>query len=144
MAIHVLTIEKDWNPVTWEDAQTTTEQITAYRASKTFAEKAAWKFVNDKKPEFDLITFQPPMVFGPLKHHVPPLDSLNESNALICGIVSAGKNADVPPTGMWEWVDVRNVATAHVAALEQGVKGNQRFLLGGGEFTWQKVQILAK
>lgn len=78
------------------------------------------------------------MVFGPMEHDVT-LESLNESNAQIWRIISGGKDATVPPTGVWRWVDVRDVATAHVAAIEPGVKGNQRFLVSGGEFTWQKV-----
>jgi len=50
----------------------------------------------------------------------------------------------VPPTLMWQWVDVRDVAEAHVNALDPAVKGNQRFLLGAGEFTWQKIVDIAK
>ena len=78
------------------------------------------------------------MVFGPCEHDVS-LDSLNESNSQIWRIVSGGKDAKVPPTVMWQWADVRDVAAAHVAAIGDGVEGNQRFLLSGGEFTWQMV-----
>ena len=28
------------------------------------AERAAWKFVEDNKPEWDLVTINPPLVFG--------------------------------------------------------------------------------
>jgi len=79
------------------------------------------------------------MVFGPCEHDVK-LDSLNESNAQIWRIVSSGRDGTVPPTGMWGWVDVRDVAAAHVAAIDDKVKGNRRFLVSGGEFSWQKVQ----
>jgi len=78
------------------------------------------------------------MVFGPCEHDVT-LDSLNESNSQIWRIISGGKDKEVPPTGVFRWVDVRDVATAHVAALEEKVKGNQRFLVSGGEFSWQRV-----
>lgn len=139
MLFSFLTIENDWNPVTWEDAQKAKRHSTAYRISKKLAEEAAWKFVGEQKPEFDIMTILPALVFGPCEHDMSSLKFLNESNAQIWQIVSEVKNADVPPTKMWEWVDVRNVAVAHVAALQEGVKGNQRFLLGGGEFTWQKV-----
>jgi len=81
------------------------------------------------------------MVFGPCEHDVK-LDSLNESNAQIWRIVSSGREGTVPPTGMWRWVDVRDVAAAHVAVIDDKVKGNQRFLVSGGEFSWQKVQYL--
>lgn len=56
--------EDDWSNVTLEEAQK--DAITAYRASKTFAEKAAWEFVQNEKPNFSLATINPPMVFGPI------------------------------------------------------------------------------
>lgn len=40
--------------------------MSGYRASKTFAEKAAWDFVEKEKPNFALATINPPMVFGPI------------------------------------------------------------------------------
>jgi nucleoside-diphosphate-sugar epimerase len=42
--------EKDWSPVTLDDALL--NPSNGYRASKTFAEKAAWKFVEEEKPNF--------------------------------------------------------------------------------------------
>ena len=118
----------------------TTLPITAYRASKKFPEQAVWDFIQEQEPQFDVITIQPPMVFGPCEHDVT-LATLNESNAQIWKVISGGKNGVVPATGMWQWVDVRNVAEAHVKALGPAVKGNQRVLLGAGEFTWQKVEL---
>jgi nucleoside-diphosphate-sugar epimerase len=40
--------------------------MMGYRASKTFAEKAAWEFIEKEKPNFTLATINPPMVFGPI------------------------------------------------------------------------------
>jgi hypothetical protein len=34
--------------------------------SKSFAEKAAWKFMEEKKPNFILTTICPTLVFGPI------------------------------------------------------------------------------
>ena len=96
----LLIVESDWNPITWEEAQTTDQDITGYRASKTFAKKAAWKFLEENRPHFDIITIQPPLVFGPCEHPVT-LESLNESNSQILRILSGGKDAKVPPTGVW-------------------------------------------
>lgn len=42
--------EKDWNPVTEEEADI--NPAYGYRASKTLAEKAAWDFVEKEKPNF--------------------------------------------------------------------------------------------
>lgn len=55
--------EEDWNPITLEEAR---ENATAgYRASKTFAERAAWEFLEKEKPNFTIATINPPLVFGP-------------------------------------------------------------------------------
>ena len=56
--------EDDWNPMTLEDAKE--NPMMGYRASKTFAEKAAWDFIEKEKPSFTLSTINPPMVFGPV------------------------------------------------------------------------------
>jgi nucleoside-diphosphate-sugar epimerase len=40
--------------------------MMGYRASKTFAEKAAWDFLEKEKPNFSIATINPPMVFGPI------------------------------------------------------------------------------
>ena len=50
---HVYT-EKDWNPITDEEALE--NPANGYRASKTFAERAAWDFVQKEKPNFTLAT----------------------------------------------------------------------------------------
>ena len=47
-------MQKDWNPITREEALS--NQRSAYLASKTFAEKAAWDFVETEKPNFTLTT----------------------------------------------------------------------------------------
>jgi nucleoside-diphosphate-sugar epimerase len=56
--------EEDFNPMTKEDALV--NPMAGYRASKTFAEKAAWDFVEKEKPNFTLSTINPPLVFGPI------------------------------------------------------------------------------
>jgi nucleoside-diphosphate-sugar epimerase len=45
--------EKDWNPITLEEADL--NPAYGYRASKTFAEKAAWEFVEKEKPNFTYV-----------------------------------------------------------------------------------------
>lgn len=52
--------EADWNPTTIEEADS--DPTTGYRASKTLAEKAAWKFLEEEKPNFTLSTINPPLV----------------------------------------------------------------------------------
>lgn len=71
--------EKDWNPITYDQAKIA-DGPTAYCASKTFAERAAWDFVEEKKPNFSLATICPPMVYGPLENDAS-LAHLNTSSA---------------------------------------------------------------
>jgi nucleoside-diphosphate-sugar epimerase len=49
--------EADWNPITPEQA--VESPAFGYRASKTFAEKAAWDFVEKEKPNFTCVPFIP-------------------------------------------------------------------------------------
>lgn len=48
-----------------------------YRASKTLAERAAWKYVEENKPDWDLVTVCPPYVLGPIIHEAATPESLN-------------------------------------------------------------------
>lgn len=79
--------EASWNPVTLADIHNNAP--TAYRASKTLAERAAWDFVADpaNNARFDLATVNPPMVYGPVAHHLASLEGINTSNARIADLV---------------------------------------------------------
>jgi nucleoside-diphosphate-sugar epimerase len=122
---------KDWSPLTYEDGVNAPNAPTAYRASKTAAEKAAWSFMADKKPAFDLVSLCPTMVFGPFLAGSRPksIQDVNTSNLLVWSVVSAGSAAPVPPTKGPCWVDVRDVADAHVRALLVPEAGNSRYML---------------
>jgi len=135
--------EADWNPMTLEDAET--NPTFGYRASKTFAEKAAWEFVEKEKPNFDIATINPPMVFGPVKPYISSLDSMNTSNQRILNIIQGGWKSGLGPTGTYIWVDVRDVAEAHVAAMEKPEAGGNRFFIVQGHFSNQQLaDIISK
>lgn len=129
--------EKSWNPVTIQDIHK--DNSTAYRASKKLAEKAAWDFVADKSnnAKFDLVTVNPPMVFGPVVHHLASLDTINTSNERIVALVQGKwKEAGaVPPTGVSNWVDVRDVARAHILAFEKPEIGGHRLFTTAGSYS---------
>lgn len=126
--------ETSWNPITWDQA--VQNHRMTYAASKTLAEKAAWEFVETQKPRFDLVTINPPLVFGPVKTPKPNLQKVNTSNQRILDMVR-GTFADrpLPPTGVFIWVDVRDVAKLHVSALETPGAGGQRLLAAAGYFS---------
>ncbi len=82
-----------------------------YYLAKTQAERAAWQFMEEHEPGFDLVAINPPLVLGPSL-----IPSLNTSGRTVAGMTN----------GLWpglidlEWVivDVRDVATAHIRAME--------------------------
>lgn len=76
--------ERDWNQLSIDEVETKGKDASAadkYRASKTLAERAAWKFMenNEDKVHFDLVVINPPMVMGPVLHEVDKPDNLNTS-----------------------------------------------------------------
>ncbi|CAK7206093.1 hypothetical protein SEUCBS139899_008876 [Sporothrix eucalyptigena] len=121
----------DWNPLTYQESIAPgTPAHIAYRGAKKFAEKAAWDFVQQEKPGFDLVTLCPSMTFGPIVHPISSLDQLNESNAMLWKIAQGQPlaTARVP-----SWIDVRDLALAHVEALLRQDTGGKRYIPGGTE-----------
>jgi nucleoside-diphosphate-sugar epimerase len=105
--------EEDWNSITYE-AALVGSKTHAYRASKKFAELAAWNFVTEDRPNFDLISINPPMIWGPLAHTISNIQDTNEPNArLYTGLLNSTKDAPMPPNGVHTYVDVRDLPVAH-------------------------------
>ncbi|KAL2169333.1 hypothetical protein VTG60DRAFT_6107 [Thermothelomyces hinnuleus] len=128
----------DWNPLSYaEAADPSTSAVVAYRGSKKFAELAAWDFVREHcgGGGFDLVTLCPPMTFGPVMHPVESVEQLNESNAMLWKVASGAR--PLPVARVPFWVDVRDVAKAHVEALLRPEAGGKRFLPAAPErFTY--------
>ncbi|CAK7238510.1 methylglyoxal reductase (NADPH-dependent) gre2 [Sporothrix eucalyptigena] len=122
--------ETSWNPMTLADVTNgTSDAIRGYLLSKTLSERLSWDFVAEKQPNFDLVSINPPMVFGPILH---PLAAINTSNERIHNAISGvwKRNNCVPDPGVSvDWVDVRDVAAVHVlAGLERPAAGGMRLL----------------
>jgi nucleoside-diphosphate-sugar epimerase len=129
--------ETDWNTETYEGAITTTNSSVAYCAGKALAEKAAWDYIKEKKPHFSISVVNPPKIFGPSQQKLS-LSSLGISMTEIYGLIN-GNMKDVPPTGFWAWVDVRDVAEAHLRAFKSADAANERFFITGGRYTYQQI-----
>lgn len=132
--------EKDWNPVTYEEAAATHDNPgKVYSASKVLAEKAAWNFIEKNHPTFTIATICEPMVHGPRVDKLKSLDDLNTSNANIWKLVTSGKDAAIPPNRIPWQVDVRDVAFAHVAALNHPTETNERYLVAAQSYSNQEI-----
>ncbi|KIO21177.1 hypothetical protein M407DRAFT_80654 [Tulasnella calospora MUT 4182] len=125
--------EADWNPTTREEGLK--DVGSGYYASKTLAEQAAWDFVKEKNPRFTLTTLCPPMVYGPPEQEVPSMVKLNVSNLDIYDIFNGASD---PRYGVWVWIDVRDLAEAHVLAwCDAAIAANQRYIVSQGNFSPQ-------
>ncbi|KAG5913226.1 hypothetical protein E4U53_004950 [Claviceps sorghi] len=136
--------ESDWNPITYEQGLAG-DKAAAYRASKTIAERSAWQFVDEVRPRFDMVTLCPPLVFGPVAHALRTLDGINTSNQRFVDLVQGRWNKEILPTlGVNFFVDVRDLAAAHVAAMETAEAGGKRFLCSGGRFCNREIVDAAR
>lgn len=98
-----------WSEEDWNDVSSLEHGPYAY--SKTMAERAAWDFMNHGDHSFDLVVINPTGVIGP---SIVP--RLNQSHSVF---VSA-TNGEIPGIIDLHFpiVDVRDVARAHILAME--------------------------
>ncbi|KAL5709403.1 hypothetical protein ACHQM5_020099 [Ranunculus cassubicifolius] len=107
-------IDETW----YTNADMCRESKAWYTVSKTLAEEAAWKFVMEHGLE--LCTINPAMVVGPLLQ-----PTLNTSAQSVLNLING---SETYPNQTFGWVDVRDVASAHIYAFEiPSAKG--RYLL---------------
>ena len=111
---HIYT-EKDWS------AETT---CPAYERGVLKAEQAAWEFVKqlEEDRQFELVTLCPGTIMGPL------LIASDDTSANLCCDILTGKTSGYPDIST-TFIDVRDVAEAHIAALEKPQAAGNRYLL---------------
>jgi len=135
--------EKDWNTYSVDLVEKEGKKSPGkdqYQASKTLAERAAWEFVQEKKGEinFDLVSINPSWVFGPIIHEVKGPSALNESVHLFWESINKPQSKEMLSATGFNYVDVRDVALAHIRALEIPAAGGERFTLNKASFTFQR------
>lgn len=96
--------------------------ISAYSESKVRAEREAWRFAEIAGRRGDLSAINPAVILGPL------LDADIGTSALVVRRLLDG-TMPAAPRFVFSYVDVRDVAAAHVAAMEQPAAGGQRFIV---------------
>ncbi|PRP75079.1 hypothetical protein PROFUN_03915 [Planoprotostelium fungivorum] len=134
--------EKDWNEFSIKEVEQKGKETSpqqAYRASKSEAERVAWDFIKEKKPQFDLVTINPTFIFGPILHQVEDPKDLNTSVAFVYKMLTGETKEIAAPAPSQAFVDVRDVAKAHVNAIEKEEAGGKRFLTTSAQFGFQQV-----
>ncbi|RAH68788.1 SDR family oxidoreductase [Aspergillus aculeatinus CBS 121060] len=133
--------ELDWNPTPYEAAAAEGAPAgLAYSTAKSLAERHAWDYVKNNKVNFDITTIMPPMIYGPNINATADLARLNSSSMDIYRFMSPqSRSSDPVPENMfWSFVDVRDVAEAHLRAYQVIEAGNERFFICKSNFTYQQ------
>lgn len=113
------------------------DHVTAYEASKTLAERAAWDFAATH-PEMELTVINPAAVMG------PALDANYGTSLEYMERFLAGTDPMVPQVRL-SVVDVRDVARMHVAAIDNRASIGERYIAAGGMTSMPEVaQALAR
>jgi nucleoside-diphosphate-sugar epimerase len=108
--------------------------------TQTFAEKAAWSFCAKHNPKFDLAVINNTYTFGPLPRSLTSGSTINTSNQRIQDLVTGAMRSGIQPTApVFTFVDVRDVALAHVRAMTVPEAGGKRFYVVGGYFSNPRI-----
>ncbi|XP_047341788.1 phenylacetaldehyde reductase-like [Impatiens glandulifera] len=119
---------------TWFSDAAYCQQIKMwYMVSKTLAEEAAWKFGEENG--MDLITIHPGFVIGPLLQ-----PNLNVTSEAIPNLIKTGH--DFFSDGRYRYVDVRDVAFAHIKAFEVSSAKGRYLMVGTVAYSSEVVKIL--
>lgn len=105
---------------------------TAYTRSKVIAEKAAWDYVDSDGKGLELATINPVAVLGP---------AMSGDVSASLELVTQPMQNKVPafPKLTFGIVDVRDVALAHVAAMETPEAAGERFILGDRVLSFTEI-----
>lgn len=112
--------EKDWT-------DPANRNLTPYARSKTIAERSAWELVRERGEAEKLAVINPGAILGPVLS-----DDRSYSLELIERLLKGMPG--VPRIG-FSFVDVRDVADLHVAAMTAPEAGGERFI-AAGPFLW--------
>jgi dihydroflavonol-4-reductase len=123
-----LNTENDWN---------TRSSLTRnpYYYSKTLAERSAWQLMEEGDPEFDLVVINPFFVIGPSL-----IPGINTSHTSLIGLT----NGRVPAVLALQWalVDVRDVARAHILAMENPAAAGRYIVAAETKTMRQVIELL--
>ena len=112
-----------FNETDWSDPNN--NKISAYNKSKTLAEKSAWDFM-ESNPSFKLTVINPVGVIGPMLS-----DDIGTSNLFVKKILDGSTPGN--PGLHIGFVDVRDVARAHVDSIKNEKSDNKRIILSKDE-----------
>ncbi|KAI5953331.1 hypothetical protein KGF54_002702 [Candida jiufengensis] len=134
--------EDSWNKVTHSHLKHSKDADTGYSLSKTLAGKEVVKFFENENPNFTITSVLPTYVFGPQAFEVKDKSQLNFSAELVNKVLKLKPNEEIPPI-VGNFIDVRDVAHAHIKAFEISKETNgKRLVLVNGPWTNQLLAYI--
>ncbi|KAG8739266.1 methylglyoxal reductase (NADPH-dependent) gre2 [Ceratobasidium sp. 414] len=111
-----------------------------YSASKTYAEKAAWKFVDENKGKigFDLVTVLPSYILGAPIHPITSRDQLTSTNMVLSTVRKARPDSELGNTA-YHMIHAQDMAVLHSVSFSTAEASGHRVLGIGAEPTWQDI-----
>jgi nucleoside-diphosphate-sugar epimerase len=117
----------------WHVIETKNSVPAYYASKKKFAERAAWDFMENEKPAFDLTRFLPVAVLGPVRTPVKSPTQIEKSTAqFVYSLFNGARKTVEEAEGdyfIFSHIDVRDIARAHVQSLTLHPASNQRITL---------------
>ena len=132
---HGMELKEYYDETDWSDPEN--PSIDHYSKSKTLAERAAWDFIESEGNPFEFTVINPALVIGPTLS-----GDLGESNKAI-QMVSTGKMPVAVPL-QFGYVDVRDVAAAHILAMQNPSSNGERFALAEKDLWYKDVSKLLR
>ncbi|KAI3010943.1 hypothetical protein CAN33_0033750 [Aspergillus niger] len=109
-----------------------------YSISKISAHQVTRDFLASQNPHFTLVTFHPSFVLGESLIQGTP-EKMDGINAMFWDSLHSGK-----PTIPNAWVDVRDVAEAHLRALKTEIVSGTEFILSAPAGSWERIGDLVR
>lgn len=126
---------KSFTEADWSDPDS--RSTTAYAASKTLAEREAWRLMDAANRHGDLAVINPAVILGPL------LDEDPGTSATMVRRLLDGRLPAIPKLAL-STVDVRDVAALHLDAMTNPAAGGQRCIASEGSYWMRDVGQMLK
>lgn len=134
VAVSVGHTKKEYSEEDWSFAD---KPIAAYAKSKTLAEKKAWELIKNANTDTKLTVINPSGVIGPSL-----TSEISSTQLIIAGLMNGRIPVNLPiHIG---YVDVRDVALAHIKALENSNSDGERIILSNTELWHKDVSKILK
>ncbi|KAK7047382.1 hypothetical protein VNI00_006613 [Paramarasmius palmivorus] len=126
----------DWNPITKEEAINSRNFLEIYCAAKKYSELAIWEWA-EAHPRVEVTVVSPPAVYGPWPEDLYlPTPIFSAMTPVFWNLIKPDGQFSVFPG----YVDVRDVANAHIRAITHSVPtsqaGRKRLVFSSPHHDW--------